>query len=148
MISSITKVRVRYADTDQMKHVYYSKYLEYFEQGRSDLLRRVGLPYQDVESMGYFLPVIEAYIKYRRPARYDELLEVKTVLREIPAARIHIEYEILRPRDAVLVAEGYTVHSIVAAGTGKPVRAPRAFVEALTSAFKNDGKVQQTLQEV
>jgi acyl-CoA thioester hydrolase len=148
MISSITKVRVRYADTDQMKHVYYSKYLEYFEQGRSDLLRRVGLPYQDVESMGYFLPVIEAYIKYRQPARYDELLEVKTVLREIPAARIHIEYEILRPRDAVLVAEGYTVHSIVAAGTGKPVRAPRAFVEALTSAFKNDGKVQQTLQEV
>lgn len=148
MISSITKVRVRYADTDQMKHVYYSKYLEYFEQGRSDLLRRVGLPYPDVESMGYFLPVIEAYVKYRQPARYDELLEVKTVLREIPAARIHIEYEVLRPRDTVLIADGYTVHGIVAAGTGKPVRAPRAFVEALTSAFKNDGKVQQTLQEV
>ncbi len=147
MISSVTQIRVRYADTDQMRYVYYSKYLEYFEQGRSDLLRQVGLPYADLESMGYFLPVIEACVKYRQPARYDELLEVKTLLREIPAARIRIEYEVLRPKDAALIAEGYTVHSIVAAETGKPVRAPRAFVEALAAAFKNDEKPNQTLQE-
>jgi acyl-CoA thioester hydrolase len=148
MICSVTRIRVRYADTDQMKHVYYSKYLEYFEQGRSDLLRQVGLPYPEIESMGFFLPVIEAYIKYRQPARYDELLEVKTVLREIPATRIRIEYEILRQGDAVVIAEGYTVHSIVAAGTGKPVRAPDAFVEALTAAFKKGLGAQQALQEV
>jgi acyl-CoA thioester hydrolase len=148
MISSVTKIRVRYADADQMKYVYYSKYLEYFEQGRSDLLRQVGMPNPEIESMGYFLPVIEVYVKYRQPARYDELLEVKTVLREIPAARIRIEYQVLRPGDAALIAEGHTVHSIVAAGTGKPVRAPQAFVEALTAAFKKSLKAQQTLQEV
>jgi acyl-CoA thioester hydrolase len=131
-----------------MKQVYYSKYLEYFEQGRSDLLRQVGLPYPEIESMGFFLPVIEAYVRYRQPARYDETLEVKTMLREIPAARIRIEYEVLRPGDAVLIAEGHTVHGIVAAGTGKPVRAPHAFVEALTAAFKKDPGAQQTPQEV
>jgi len=147
MISSVTKIRVRYADTDQMKYVYYSKYLEYFEQGRSDLLRQVGLPYPEIENMGYFLPVIEAYVKYRQPARYDELLEVKTLLREIPAARIRIEYEVLRSEEATLIAEGHTVHSIVAAATGKPVRAPQAFVEALTAAFKKSTKAEQTLQE-
>lgn len=143
----MTTIRVRYADTDQMKYVYYSKYVEYFEQGRLDLLRHVGLPYPEIERMGYFLPVIEAYVKYRQPARYDELLEVKTVLREMPAARIHIEYGISRSGDSVLIAEGHTVHSIVNAGTGKPVRAPQAFVEALTAAFKKSKKAEQTLQE-
>ena len=148
MIASVTQIRVRYADTDQMKNVYYSKYLEYLEQGRSDLLRQVGLPYSEIESLGYFFPVIEVCVKYRQPARYDDLLEVKTLLREIPAARIRIEYEISRPRDGVLIAEGNTVHSIVAAETGRPVRAPRVFVEALASAFKHSDKTHQTQQEV
>ena len=96
MLSCVTKIRVRYADTDQMKFVYYAKYLEYFEQGRSDLLRQIGLPYPEIEKMGYLLPVIEAFVKYRQPARYDELLEVRTMLQEIPAARIRIGYEVAR----------------------------------------------------
>jgi acyl-CoA thioester hydrolase len=148
MVSSTTNIRVRYADTDQMKHVYYSKYLEYFEQGRSDLLRQVGMPYPEIENMGYYLPVVEAHAKYRQPARYDELLEIKTILREVPAARIRLEYEVTRSGDSTLIAEGYTVHSIVNARTGRPVRAPRAFVEALTAAFQKATKAQQTLQEV
>lgn len=120
MLSSSTKIRVRYADTDQMKFVYYLKYLEYFEQGRSDLLRQIGLPYPEVERMGYFLPVVEAYVKYLQPARYDELIEVKTMLQEIPAARIRINYEVLRASDSAVIAEGHTVHSIMNAETGKP----------------------------
>jgi acyl-CoA thioester hydrolase len=131
-----------------MKHVYYSKYLEYFEQGRSDLLRQVGMPYPEIENMGYFLPVVEAYAKYRQPARYDELLEVKTILRDIPDVRIRIEYEVHHLGDSTVIAEGHTVHSIVNARTGKPVRAPQAFVEALTAAFKKNENTQQTLQEV
>jgi acyl-CoA thioester hydrolase len=147
MLASVTKIRVRYADTDQMRFVYYSKYLEYFEQGRSDLLRDVGIPYPEIERMGYFLPVVESYVKYRQPARYDDLLEVKTVLREIPAVLIRIEYEVSRPDDSARVAEGHTVHCIVEAATGKPVRAPRVFVEALASAFKKGISAQQSVQE-
>ena len=77
MIQHVTEVRVRYADTDQMKFAYYGKFFEYFEQGRSDLLRAIGLPYREVEELGYFLPVIEAHAEYRRPARYDDLLSVR-----------------------------------------------------------------------
>lgn len=147
-LSSTTKIRVRYADTDQMKFVYYSKYLEYFEQGRGDLLRQIGLPYPEVERMGYFLPVVEAYVKYLQPARYDELIEVKTMLQEIPAARIRINYEVLRASDSALIVEGHTVHSIMNSETGKPVRAPQLFVEAIATAFKKAPKTNQPLLEV
>jgi acyl-CoA thioester hydrolase len=148
MLSSVTKIRVRYADTDQMKFVYYSKYLEYFEQGRSDLLREVGMPYPVIEKMGYFLPVVESYVKYHQPARYDDLLEVNTVLREIPAVLIRIEYEVLRRDDSASIAEGYTVHCVVDASTGKPIRAPKAFVEALATAIEKGVRPQQAKQEV
>ena len=147
MVCSITKVRVRYADTDQMKFVYYSKYLEYFEQGRADLLRHVGLPYSEVEKMGYFLPVTEAYVKYRRSARYDELLEVKTMLKEIPAAKIRIEYEIVRPDDSEIIVEGHTVHSFMNAETCKPIRAPQVFIDAIALVLKKPAKVHPTSQE-
>ena len=72
MIITETIIRVRYADTDQMKMVYYSKFLEYFEQGRSDLLREVGMPYPELEQMGYYLPVVEVHAKYVKAARYDD----------------------------------------------------------------------------
>ncbi len=147
MISSTTRIRVRYADTDQMRVVYYSKYLEYFEQGRSDLLREIGLPYPEIEKLGYYLPVVEAYVKYIQPARYDDLLEVKTTLKETPAARIRIHYEIARPEDSIPVAEGHTVHSILNAQTGKPVRAPQFLIEAISAALRKAEKEKQLLQE-
>jgi acyl-CoA thioester hydrolase len=148
MLASVTHIRVRYADTDQMKFVYYSKYLEYFEQGRSDLLRHVGMPYPEIEKMGYYLPVVEAYVKYRQPARYDELLDVRTVLNEMPTARIRISYEIRRADDSAVVAEGYTVHSIMNSETGKPVRAPQFFVEAISHAMRKSPKKNEMPQEV
>ena len=94
MISSETRIRVRYADTDQMKIVYHAKYLEYFEQGRSDLLREIGLPYTRVEEMGLFIPVVEAHAEYKKPARYDDLLQVVTILRDPPVARVRLDYEV------------------------------------------------------
>jgi len=147
MISSTTKIRVRYADTDQMRFVYYSKYLEYFEQGRSDLLREIGLPYPEIEKLGYYLPVVEAYVRYIQPARYDDLLEVKTTMKETPAARIRIHYEIARTEDSAPVAEGHTVHSIMNAQTGKPVRAPQFLIEAISAALRKAEKKKQHLQE-
>jgi acyl-CoA thioester hydrolase len=142
MITSLSQIRVRYADTDQMRFVYYSKYLEYFEQGRADLLRQVGFPYSEVEKSGYFLPVAEAFVRYRRAAHYDELLEVRTILRDIPAAKIRIEYEVVKSGDSEIIAEGYTVHSFLNAETGKPVRAPQLFVDAIASAMKKAAKAQ------
>ena len=137
-ITFTTDVRVRYADTDQMRFAYYGKFFEYFEQGRSDLLRDVGMPYAEIEAMGIYLPVIEAGAKYKRSARYDDLLHIETFLNEIPIARVRIEYRVVRDGDKEPLAEGFTVHSFINAHTGKPTRAPMKFVEVLEEAFKRN----------
>jgi acyl-CoA thioester hydrolase len=139
MISHVTDIRVRYADTDQMRIVYYGKFFEYFEQGRSDLLRGIGLPYSQIEQMGLFLPVIEAHAEYRRPAQYDDLLKIATHLREMPVARIRLEYEVTRDGEPGLLVQGHTVHSFVSAANGKPTRAPVRFLEALALAARKGG---------
>ena len=144
MLVSLTTLRVRYADTDQMKMVYYSKYFEYFEQGRSDLLREVGLPYPEIERMGYFLPVLEAMARYSKAARYDDEIIVKTILRELPIVRLRIEYEIHHSETRDLLADGYTVHGFVSAVTGKPTRAPGQLTESLSKAFNEPRRVSQT----
>ncbi len=136
MISFVTEIRVRYADTDQMRFVYYGKFFEYFEQGRSDLLRHVGLPYTEIEAMGLYLPVIEASARYKKSARYDDLLRVETSLHEMPVARVRIEYRVFHNDESEPMAEGYTVHSFLNAKTGKPTRAPAKFVEAIGEAMK------------
>jgi acyl-CoA thioester hydrolase len=137
MISSETKIRVRYADTDQMKMIYHSKYLEYFEQGRSDMLREIGMPYPKIEAMGYYLPVIEAHAKFIKAGRYDELLTVRTMLTEVPQARITIEYAIMNEGSRELLVAGYTKHGFVDVNTGKPTRAPKDFIDIVTSALAN-----------
>jgi acyl-CoA thioester hydrolase len=134
MIKHVSQIRVRYADTDQMKFVYYGKYFEYFEQGRSDFMRSIGLPYTEIENHGVYLPVIEAYAKYRQSARYDDLLNVETVITEMPVARVRIEYRITRDGEAEPLVEGYTVHSFINSSTGKPTRAPSMFIHSLEEA--------------
>ncbi len=131
MIKNTSEIRVRYADTDQMKFAYYAKYFEYFEQGRSDLLRAVGLPYAQIEELGYFLPVIEAHGVFKNPARYDDLLRVVTMIKDLPVAKVRVDYEVFRNQEPDAIAEGYTIHSFVNAETGKPTRAPAQFVEAI-----------------
>lgn len=136
MIKHTTDIRVRYADTDQMKFAYYGKYFEYFEQGRSDLLREIGLPYSSIEEMGLFLPVIEAHAKYKRAARYDDLLHVITYFREKPVARIRLEYEVFKDGSEEIIAEGYTMHTFINSETGKPTRVPAQFLEAVERGMK------------
>lgn len=131
MIKNISDIRVRYADTDQMKFAYYGKFFEYFEQGRSDLLRIIGLPYPRIEEMGFYLPVIEAHAKYKKPARYDDLLHVVTFMREVPVARVRLDYEVFKEGETDALAEGYTIHSFVSSATGKPTRAPAQFLETI-----------------
>ncbi|MDI6802589.1 MAG: thioesterase family protein [Bacteroidota bacterium] len=135
MIKHTTQIRVRYAETDQMNIVYYSNYFVYFESGRTELLRSIGLAYTELENMGYILPVIEANAKYFKPAAYDDLIDVITVLKELPTARIKLEYEVRNSKTNELIAEGYTVHSFVLSETHKPTRPPNIFLKLLESAF-------------
>ncbi len=139
MLRHTSEIRVRYADTDQMKNVYYGKYFEYFEQGRSDFLRALGMPYRVLEEEGFLLPVIEAFASYRQPARYDDLLFVETRLCDAPGSRIRLEYSIRREPEGAVLAEGYTVHTFILASSRKPVRPPASFLTIINNAM-SEGK--------
>jgi len=134
-IKNSTTIRVRYADTDAMKIVYYGKYFEYFEEGRSELLRSVGFPYTEIEKQGIFIAVVEAYAKYRRSAHYDDLLTIETSVSEMPVARIRIQYRIFLEGESEPIVEGYTVHSFLSESTGRPTRAPAMFLQVLQEAM-------------
>jgi acyl-CoA thioester hydrolase len=123
MPSSISRLRVRYAETDKMGVVYYANYLVWFEVGRADLLRSLGWTYRDMELAGISLPVIEAHCEYRRPARYDEEIEVRTIGRLLSPVRMEFEYEVIRTHDQTVAASGRTVHAALDA-SGRPCRLP------------------------
>jgi acyl-CoA thioester hydrolase len=133
-IAHTTEVRVRYADTDQMKIVYHAKFLEYFELGRSSLIRSLGLPYPELEARGILLPVVEAYARYLKPALYDDLLSIEASVSEIPKATLKIEYKVFNKNECL--AEGYTVHSFLNVSNGRPTRAPSYFTEILEKKIK------------
>lgn len=134
MISHTSSIRVRYADTDKMGVVYYGNYLKYFEIGRTELLRAIGLPYVELERSGVLLPVLEAHAEYLLPAKYDDLLDIHAAYPVRPTALITMEYTIQRGTDTLV--RGYTRHSFVDAATFKPVRPPQIFRQAIDRAVK------------
>ncbi|MCK6615099.1 MAG: acyl-CoA thioesterase [Ignavibacteriales bacterium] len=136
MKTHITNVRVRYADTDQMGFVYNGKYFEYFEVGRTELLRDNGLTYKGIEESGYMLPVLEVGIRYRSPAFYDELLEIHTITKETPSTRIRLEHKIYVPERQKLICEGFVELVFVDAKTRRPMRAPQSFTEAMKKFYE------------
>lgn len=138
MLTHTTEIRVRYADTDKMEFVYNGKYLEYFEVGRTELLRSVGLAYSEVEKLGYQLPLLEAGLKYFSPARYDDLLLVKASVHELYSPKVHIVYEVKRKSDSELIAEGFTTHIFMKAETKKAVRPPKIYIDTLAPFFKKE----------
>jgi len=105
MYESITQVRVRYAETDQMNVVYYGNYAQYFEVGRVESIRQLGYTYKDMEASGVIMPVVDLHIKYLRPATYDDLLTVKTQVRELPADhRIEFFQEVFNEQGKMLTS--------------------------------------------
>jgi acyl-CoA thioester hydrolase len=118
-----TRVRVRYADTDQMGIVYYANYLVWFEVGRAEWLRENGWSYREMEADGISLPVIEAHCEYRQPARYDDEIEIRTAAHVLTPVRIRFDYEARRVADESLAATGYTIHAALGAN-GRPRRLP------------------------
>lgn len=131
MLVNKTYIRVRYADTDKMQFVYNGKYLEYFEVGRTELLRTIGLPYRSIEELGFQLPVLESHIIYRNPGRYDDLLEIEASVNQLPRPKIHIDYVVRRSGTNEVLAEGYTEHVFMREDTKKAVRPPRFYIDAL-----------------
>jgi acyl-CoA thioester hydrolase len=126
-----TEIRVIYGDTDQMGVVYYGNYLRYFEAGRNEFIRAKGLRYRDFEAQhGLVLPVVEAQVSYRMPARYDDLLSVEISLVEARRASARFGYRILR--DGELLVTGYTVHACVDR-EGKVQRLPRELLDRLSA---------------
>jgi len=125
-------VRVRYADADRLGIAYHSRYLEWFESARTELLRELGLPYKELEERGFHLPVVEAYIRYLKPAFYDDLLSVKVSLQRVHRARIDLIYEV--SRDGEVLAIGRTVHAFVDSN-GRATRPPKDLLESLNTRY-------------
>lgn len=106
-IYDVKGIRVRYADTDQMGYVYYGNYARYYEIGRVESLRSLGISYRDLEESGVLMPVIESKSRYLAPARYDDLLNIRVIITQMPGARIIFEYEITN-QDNTLLNKGET----------------------------------------
>ena len=124
-------VRVRYAETDQMGIVYHSHYAVWFEIGRTEFCRAAGLPYRELEDSGLLIPVIGLECKYRRPARYDDPLRVRTTLPELSGRGLRFDYDVV-DQEGLLMADGSTRH-IFADVHGKLRRAPENVVQVLES---------------
>lgn len=143
MFSNKTLIRVRYADTDKMQFVYNGKYLEYFEVGRTELLRQAGLPYSEIERRGFQLPVLETHIKYKNAGRYDDLLEVEAIVKEIPRPKIHIDYVIKRSGTGEILAEGYTEHIFIKEDSKKAVRPPQFYIDVIAPYIEINENVER-----
>ena len=128
MVSISTKIRVRYQETDKMGIVYHSNYLIWFEIGRTELFKKLGISYAELESKGYFLLVTEAHCNYKAPATYDDEIEVITTLSEFKNSRLAFAYEVKRGN--TLITSGMTKHAFLGIN-GKVARIPSDIIEAL-----------------
>lgn len=132
MIQAQAEVVVRYAETDMMGVVYHGSYLPWFEVGRTHLLKQHGVVYRQLETEGFFLPVLEVNVRYLRPARYDDTITIVTTLREKPVLRIRLDYEVRRGDE--LLATGQTTHAFIDRN-GRPVRPPAVFAQKMDELF-------------
>ena len=133
-IHDVLSLRVRYSETDQMGTFYNSRALEWFECGRTELMRhRLGMSYAELESQGVFLPLVEAHLEFQGRARYDDLLSVASVVELSGRARLRFEVQISQSAGGKPVVRGYTVHAFMDAG-GRAIRPPAWFMERLEKA--------------
>ena len=125
-----TRIRVRYSETDQMGTFYNSRALEWFECGRTELLRQLEIPYRDMEPRGLMLPLVESHVEYLGRAVYDDELELSTAAHMSGKARIRFDIAIDNTTTAQPLCRGYTIHAIVSPD-GKPIRPPTWFTDAV-----------------
>ena len=112
MVINETEIRVVYADTDAMGVVYYANYIKWFEVGRTEFLRHLGYPYKRIEEENTWLPVAEAHCKYKTPARYDDLLVIRTWCSLLKASTVEMSYEIIKKETGEVCVTGSTKHAV------------------------------------
>jgi len=134
MIKNQTKIRVRYGETDQMGYVYYGNYAQFFEVGRVEWLRSLGVSYKSLEASGIMLPVIQLNINYIKPAKYDDLLTIVTVLSNKPLVKIEFDFEILNEKKELLTT-GFTRLVFMDMKKNKPVKAPQYLLDQIYTEF-------------
>jgi len=123
-------LRTRYAETDQMGVVYYGNYPQYLELGRVEWLRAIGLTYKEMEAEGIMMPVVSLQIQYKKPALYDELITIRTKLKDLPSTKIEFDYEILNEKGELL-STANTILVFVDAKTFRPVRCPEKVLDLI-----------------
>ncbi|WDF57143.1 acyl-CoA thioesterase [Mucilaginibacter sp. KACC 22063] len=135
MFTYTTKLRVRYGETDQMGYMYYGNYAEFYEVGRVEMLRSLGMTYSSMEKAGIMMPVLEMKIKYLKPALYDEEISIKVIMDKMPGVKIHFRYELYNEAE-VLINIGETLLVFVNMSTGRPCLPAEDFQEALKPYFQ------------
>lgn len=131
-----TKIRVRYAETDQMGYMYHGNYAQFYEVGRAEMLRSLGASYGEVEAAGVIMPIAELKSKFIRPARYDDEIEVRVILAKLPTMRMHFTYELYN-ESGMLINVGETTLAFVDIKTKKPCVAPQQFIDLLSTYFQH-----------
>lgn len=130
MKNSLTKTRVRYSETDQMGVVYHGNYAQFFELGRTEWLRKLGVTYKDMEISGIMLPVISLTCNFLKPAKYDDILTIETILLKKPMVKIAFDYKITN-QDDELICTGNSVLAFIDMKTNKPTKCPNYLLESL-----------------
>lgn len=128
-----SRIQVRYAETDQMKFAHHSSYIVWFEAARIDFMHSIGIDYACMEKDGYLLPVLEVKAAYKKAARFDEQLDIKTFINELPRAKLRFEYKIFNQQQQ-LICEGYSVHAFMNKAN-RAVKPPKFFIESLKRFF-------------
>lgn len=135
MYSHDTKIRICYADVDQMGFVYYGNYLKFYEIARSEAMRALGLSYRGMEERGVMMPVVKAELNYKRPAHYDDLITVRTIVKQMPqGARMDFYYEVYN-EEGQLLNHGFSQLAFVRKENAVPCRCPDYFTALLKPYF-------------
>jgi acyl-CoA thioester hydrolase len=135
MFEYSTKLRVRYGETDQMGYMYYGNYAEFYEVGRVEMLRSLGMTYKGMEASGVMMPVLELKCKYIKPARYDEEIRIRVIMDKMPGVKIHFRYELYNEQEE-LINTGETLLVFVNMQTNRPCMAPADFIDRLKPFFE------------
>jgi acyl-CoA thioester hydrolase len=134
MIEHDVKIRVRYAETDQMSYVYYGNYATYFEVARVETFRSLGVSYREMEDEGVLMPVLELNTKYIKPIFYDEEITIRTNITEKPGVRIRFDYEVFNEKKE-LTTIAHTILAFIAKDSGKPILPKGKFGEIMKLKF-------------
>ncbi len=134
MIRNQTNIRVRYGETDQMGYVYYGNYAQFFEVGRVEWMRALGMSYKSLEESGIMLPVIKLNINYMKPAKYDDLLTITTIMTKKPLVKIEFDFEVHNENNDLLTT-GFTSLVFMDMKKNKPIKAPQYLLDQIYAQF-------------